>query len=379
MRGFLEAVFWICAGLLFVHYVGYPVLLAVLPARRRRCKEPGPGEWPVVSVLIAARNEEKVIGARLDNIRSQDYPGTIEILVGSDASTDATDAIVAARASEGVTLVRSETRAGKPRIIQMLASLARGQVFVFTDADTVFGPDTVRELVVPLADPAVGCVDGSRRNSLSTETCESVYWKYEKWIKGLCSRLGAVLGATGAVFSLRREAFIPLSEDRADDFELAVMARIAGYDCVFAPEAVAMEPAPDDRAQYRRLVRIVSWMSTSCMKLALRAVSAGRPLIALQLLVHKVLRWKTGFMIIAATASAGLLWHPWPYAASFSLLMIFHAAAAAGAASHGSLPSKLLFPYYFWLMNSASMAGLLRSLAGRPVETWERKRAAGSP
>lgn len=379
MRVLLEAVFWVCAGFLFVHYVGYPAILAVLPARRRRPEEPVSREWPVVSVLIAARNEEKVIGARLDNIRSQNYPGTIEVLVGSDASTDATDAIVAARAGEGVTLVRSETRSGKPRIIQMLASRARGRVFVFTDADTVFGPDTVRELVAPLFDPSVGCVDGSRRNSLSTETCESAYWKYEKWIKRLCSRLGAVLGATGAVFSLRRESFIPLSEDRADDFELAVMARIAGYDCIFAPGAVAMEPAPNDRAQYRRLVRIVSWMSTSCMRLMCKAVSAGRPLVALQLFVHKVLRWKTGFMVLAMTAAAGLLWHPWPYAAAFSLLMLFHLAAAAGALSRGGLPGKLLFPYYFWLMNSASMEGLLRALARRPVETWERRKAPGSP
>lgn len=364
--------FWICAGLVLLNYALYPAFLLMLSALRRSRELPGTTEWPDVSVLISARNEEKNIASRIDNLLSSEYPGRIEILVGSDHSDDATDGIVAGRAGDGVRLVRSEIRSGKPRMLQKLAAEATGGIFVFTDADTVFSSDTLRELAAPFADPSVGCVDGSRQNSLEDETCESAYWRYERWIKSLCSSLGAVLGATGAVFALRREAFRPLAPDRADDFELAVMARILGYTAVFNPGAVALEPAPDDAVQYRRMVRIVSWMSISGLKLLGRALAAGRPALALQLVVHKMIRWMTGFLVLGATAAAVFLWaHPF-YRLALLGMAAFHLLALAGRFSGGRLPGKLLIPYYFWLMNAASMVGLFRAATGRPVETWDR-------
>lgn len=265
-------------------------------------------------------------------------------------------------------------------MLQRLASQAGGAVFVFTDSDTIFRKDTLKELIAPFADPAVGCTDGSKLNSMDGETCESVYWRYECLIRGLCSRLGALLGATGAVFALRREAFRPLAEDRSDDFELGVMARILGYRAIYNPAAIALEPAPDDSRQYSRMVRIVSWMSTSGLRLFLRSLAAGRPGVALQLVVHKMIRWATGYLFLGATIAAAFLSSSVPYLAAFLAMAAFHLLALAGWASRGRLPGKLLFPYYFWLMNGASMVGLARALAGRPVETWDRvaRRKAGA-
>jgi cellulose synthase/poly-beta-1,6-N-acetylglucosamine synthase-like glycosyltransferase len=371
--------FWVAAGLVLLNYALYPLFLLLLGHLKPGREKPAPQPPPDVSVMIAVRNEEKHISSRIDNLLASDYPGSIEILVGSDASDDATDAIAASRAADGVRLFRSDVRAGKPRILQMLAVEARASVFVFTDADTVFGPDTLSQLVAPFSDPSVGCVDGSRQNSLGGETCESVYWRYERWIKSLCSRIGAVLGATGAVFALRREAYEPLAPDRSDDFELAVMARILGFRAVFNPAAVAMEPAPDDSLQYRRMVRIVSWMSVSGIKLFARAFSAGRMGLALQLVVHKMTRWLTGYIVICATIAAAFLWAVPFYRIALLAMIAFHLLAAAGALLRGRLPGKLLFPYYFWLMNWASMVGIARAAAWRPVETWDRaaRRRAG--
>jgi cellulose synthase/poly-beta-1,6-N-acetylglucosamine synthase-like glycosyltransferase len=365
------AVFWTCSGLVLLNYVLYPLSLLLMSRITSRRRAPAVETWPSVSVLISARNEERLIGERLDNILAQDYPGPIEILVGSDSSTDSTDSLVSARSSCGVRLFRSDSHAGKPRMLQTLAANASGSILVFTDCDTVFARDAIRKLVEPFADPSVGCVDGSRSNSLEGDTCESAYWRYERWIKELCSSLGAVLGATGAIYALRREVYEPLTAERADDFELAVMPRIRGWRCVFTPEARAVEPAPDDRRQHRRMARLISWMVVSGMLLAWRALRAGRPLLALQITVHKMLRWISGFLVIAATVSSGLLWALPFYRTAFLLLMAFHLLAAAGWASGARLPGRLLLPYYFWLMNTASMEGVVRAVVTRPRYVWK--------
>jgi cellulose synthase/poly-beta-1,6-N-acetylglucosamine synthase-like glycosyltransferase len=364
-------IFWTCTGLVLLNYVLYPMALLLLSLTGRRRPAAPAASWPDVSVLISARNEERLIGDRLDNILSQDYPGRIEILVGSDSSTDSTDSIVAARSGSGVRLFRSESHAGKPRMLQILAANASGSILVFTDCDTVFARDAIRRLVEPFTDPSTGCVDGSRSNSLEGDTCESAYWKYERWIKELCSSLGAVLGATGAIYALRREVYEPLTVERADDFELAVMPRIRGWRCVFAREARAVEPAPDDHRQHRRMARLISWMVVSGILLAWKALRAGRPLLALQISVHKLLRWVSGFLVIAATVAAGMLWSLPFYRIAFLLLAAFHLLAAAGWATGARLPGRLLLPYYFWLMNTASMEGVVRAVVTRPKYVWK--------
>ena len=367
------AYFWIVLGLSSASWFIYPLFLCLLAFFRKNAPWIEPSEWPSVSVLVAARNEEGVIGRRIENLLDQDYPGRLEILIGSDSSDDATDEIVKTFAINGVVLFRSQERMGKPLIMQELLSHSNSDIIVFTDADTVFAADAVKELVLPYSNPGTGCVDGSRMNSLDGTTCESAYWKYEKIIKKLCSRFGAVLGATGAIFSLRRNLFMPAAPNRADDFELAVMTRIQGYSCVFNERAIAVEPSPDDSSQYRRMVRIVSWMLISCVLLMGKALKKGKIFLFLQLLVHKMLRWISGVLIICATVLSGFLVGSPFYTAIFLLMCSFHLLAVAGLFLRNMLPSKLLFPYYFWLMNFASIDGIFRTLTGNPVEIWEKK------
>lgn len=367
--------FWIVLGLFLTPWFIYPSFLIGISMLFRKYSSSWtkPDEWPAVSVLIAARNEEAVIASRIRNLLEQNYEGSIEILIGSDSSDDGTDIAAGAFKGQGVILHRSEERIGKPRMIKELLKLSSGEIIVFSDADTVFAPFTITELVTPFSNASVGCVDGSRRNSLDADTCESIYWKYETAIKKLCSYSGAVLGATGAVFALRRDLFMPLSERRADDFELAVMTRIQGWSCVFNENAIASEPSPGDAEQFRRLVRIVSWMSVSAVLLMGKALKKRMFPLFGQLLVHKVLRWFSGILLAAATVLAGFLSGGQFYLILFTLLCLFHATAVAGWLFKRYMPSKLLFPYFFWLMSIASIDGILRVLSGNPVETWEKK------
>ncbi len=367
------AYFWIVLGLSSVSWFIYPLFLCFFAFIRKKPLWIEPAEWPSVSVLVAARNEENVIARRIENLLAQDYPGRMEILIGSDASNDTTDEIVRSYAVHEVILFRSPERIGKPLIIQELLKLSGNDIIVFTDADTEFAVDAVKELVLPYGNPGVGCVDGSRMNSLDGTTCESTYWKYEKTIKKLCSRFGAVLGATGAIFSLRRNLFMPAAPNRADDFELAVMTRVQGYSCVFNERAIAVERSPSDSSQYHRMVRIVSWMVISCVLLMGKALKNGKSLLFLQLLVHKMLRWFSGMLILGATVLSGILAGSPVYTTVFILMCSFHLLAAAGLLLKNRLPSKFLFPYYFWLMNIASIDGIFRTLTGNPVEMWEKK------
>ena len=371
--------FWIVFGLFLSPWFIYPSVLIGMSILFRQYSSSWkkPDEWPSVSVLIAARNEEAVIASRIRNLLEQDYEGSIEILIGSDSSDDETDSVAGSFRDRGVILHRSANRIGKPLMIRELLELSSGEIIVFSDADTVFAPATITELVTPFSNPSVGCVDGSRRNSLDADTCESIYWKYETAIKKMCSSIGAVLGATGAVFALRRVLFKPLSTRRADDFELAVMTRIQGWSCVFNKNAVASEPSPGDAAQFRRLVRIVSWMFVSGILLMGKALKKRMFPLFLQLFVHKILRWFSGLLLALATVLAGFLAGGHFYLILFILMCLFHTTAVAGWLLKRHMPSKLLFPYYFWLMSIAAIDGILRVISGNPVETWE-KRSKGS-
>lgn len=366
--------FWVFIGLSLSSWLFYPLLLLGISLLVKKQNFFEPAEWPDVSVLIAARNEENTIEDRILNLLSQNFAGNLEIIIGSDASVDRTEEIVRSFQDKGVILYSGEERMGKPLIIQKLVELATGTILVFTDADTAFTPDTIKELVIPFSDTSVTCVDGSRRNSLDSDSCESIYWKYEVFLKLLCSKTKSVLGATGAVFALQKESFHPLTRTRADDFELAVMARIDGNGCVYNPKAIAIEPSPDDVMQFTRMMRITSWMSTSCFLLMGRALSTGKILLFLQLLFHKLLRWVSGIFLIAATVvSFSLAISNSVWGIVFLLFCLFHASALLGYFFRDKLPAKSLFPYYYWLMNGASIIGIFKALAGSPIETWERK------
>jgi len=347
--------------------------MLILGVLFKRKKHNGFDEYPMVSVMVAARNEEKCIGARIRNLLDQDYPqGKYEILVASDVSTDATDSIVESFDNPLIRFHRSEERLGKSALMVKLSGMARGEILVFTDANTQFRDNTVKELVNPFSDPSVGCVDGSKQNSLDEVTCESIYWRYEQMLKALGSRLGAVLGATGAVFAVRKSLYNPPDPSRADDFETAVSTRIKGYACVYNPKAVAAEPTPDDSSQYQRLIRITSWMIGSAVSLLWKAFKAGRAGLVAQLAVHKLLRWNMGFFAILATVSGLCLGFLDSFANLYFLCVLgFNLLAIAGKLLQSSMPSVLRLPYVFWLMCIASLRGVLKALTAKSAAIWD--------
>lgn len=386
----LAILFWLAVGCIVHTYVVYPLLLialdAVAQARsawgylggNERRRPPAQIGLPSVSVLIAAYNEASCIGPRIENLLAQDYPADkMEILVGSDASTDETDAIVQRYAARGVKLSRGP-RSGKAGVLSRLVAMATGDVLVMTDANTEFERDAVRRLVQPLRDDNVGLVCGRLRlhSPMGAPIAEGAYWKLESLLKLYESRRGCVMGANGGIYAVRKPLFPPLPAGTVvDDFVAALRVLEAGYEVRYEPEAVAHEEAaPDHYGEYRRRVRIAA----GCF----RALSQHRELLsprhgftAFALWSHKVLRWFVPHaMVVALFANVFLASQSRFFAVTLLAQCIGYGLAAM--AMLGTTPRHLRMfadaAAHFVEMNAALLVGFVKYSRGTQGQTWTR-------
>jgi cellulose synthase/poly-beta-1,6-N-acetylglucosamine synthase-like glycosyltransferase len=377
-------VFWTLIGLIAYAYIGYPLIILILARIAGRRWILDETLAPSMTLVIPAYNEQHVIDGKLRNALALDYPeGRLEILVASE-SDDGTDAIVSRFADQGVRLLPSSIRRGKVANQHRAVQEASGEIVVFTDANAMLRMDALRKLARRFADPRVGSVSGrlAYRTPYGTASAygEEIYWDLEMMVKKASSDLGSLPGANGSLFALRRELYRPISERRGDDFELPIRVILQGRRSVLEPEAVSEEaPARSYRDEYRRKVRIINWMVVSAVILLGEALLRGHLLLAAQLLSHKLNRWAVPFWLIALVPVTLLLAPTGPvYLAAAVVQGVVYTLAAMGLALDRTgmkLPSILGLPFYFAMVNLASLVGILTRLAGRDVR-WH-KRADG--
>src|SRR5829696_8116454 len=260
----MTALFWISALVVAYVYAGYPALLAVW-ARvvDRRPRAGAIQDWPSISIVIAARNEARRLPDRVKNLLDQAYPGLQEIIVVSDGSTDDP---AAALAGFGPSVrVIEVPPGGKPLALNAGVVASTGQVLIFADARQRFAPAA---LVSNLSDPSVAgatgelVLDCEQDADVATPVGEGIglYWKYEKWMRRNESRVWSTLGATGAIYALRRSAWTPLPAGTLlDDVLEPMRAVLAGQRIVFDERAVAYDRASTDAAtESRRQTRTLA-------------------------------------------------------------------------------------------------------------------------
>ena len=392
MTAALEVAFWISVGCILYTYAGYPLVLIVLSSlkqvradwrylssgRSRRAR--GGDALPSVAVLVAAYNEERHIEARIRNLLALDYPpGLLRIYVGSDGSDDATAQLVEPFVGERVIWRGFTERRGKPSVINDLAALAGEDVLVFTDANTAFAPETVRNLVRHLDDPRVGCVSGELRLVAAdgTENQDHVYWRYERLLKFFEGRLNALLGANGGVYALRRAHYQPIPPNTiVDDFWISIELVRQGYRCVYDPEALAYEDVPARIGdEFRRRVRIGIGNYQALRRFA-SLLDPRRGMVALAFFSHKVLRWLVPHCMVVAAATNLLL--ALPDAPIYRWLgvvqMAFYALALYGwwRSRGGLAPAALRIPLFLVSMNLALLVGFWKYLTGQFTGAWAR-------
>jgi len=367
-------------------YAGYPLLARLLGGLvRRRVWSAEPGEHlPSITVLIAAYNEAGHIETTVRNKLEQDYPSDkLDIIVISDESDDGTDDIVAGIGDPRVRLIRQVPRAGKTSALNLAMPEATGEVIVFSDANSLYAPDTIKNLVAPLADPKVGYVTGrmvykAPDGSLTGEGC-SAYMRYENNLRAWETNLGSIVGVDGGVDAMRREIYRPMNADQLPDFVQPLTVREQGYRVVYEPRALLYEDALAEVADEFRMRVRVSLRAFHALKdkaALLNPFTFG--LFAWQLWSHKVLRYLAFLFLAGALVSNVILILQPGYSVTWNLLLLgqtfFYGLARYGQTmnSHGQQPPRLVgLIYYLCVLNLASARAFWQFLQGRKQVTWK--------
>jgi cellulose synthase/poly-beta-1,6-N-acetylglucosamine synthase-like glycosyltransferase len=374
------AILWISLFLVAYVYVGYPLSLYLVRGAEARVIVPA--DLPAVTVVIAAFNEARDIGATVRNKLEQDYPADrLDVIVVSDGSTDGTDDIVSALGDRRVTLLRQEPRQGKTLALNRAVAAARGEIVVFSDANSRYEPPAIRALVKTFDDPGVGYVTGQLiyedPGERATGGGSGLYMRYENWLRTLETRVGSVVGVNGGVDAVRRRLYAPMRADHLPDFVLPLRVVAQGLRVVYCAGAVAREAALGrHRDEFRMRVR-VSLRAFHALAAMRALLDPRRGLFAFQLLVHKVLRYVLFIPLAAALVCSALLaGHPL-YAAFFVLQSAAYALAAIGWLSGGRIRWRVVFvPFYFSLINLAAGAALIGFLRGERQVMWIPRKGA---
>lgn len=377
----IEALFWIGAFVLLHTYLFYPAILLLWSALAGPPARHEDGARRTVSVIVAVYNEESYARSRVENILRSEYPpDLLEVLVGSDGSTDGTNAILAACAGERVRVFPFDRRRGKAVVLNDLVREAHGEILAFSDANTVFFPDAIPELVAPFADPRVGAVTGELALESGLQGVggkgEASYWRFENWMKAAESRIRSTLGATGGIYAIRGALYrdLPSGTGVMDDFVIPMNILRQGFVVRYCPGARAHEKAADSVAgEFRRKVRIGASNFNGLRQFA-DLLHPRHGFVAFALWSHKIFRWFAPFFIVLFVISSLALLGSSPFHGGVVALEAFFAALACFgllAERFGWKVGALGYPYYFLAINAALFVGFFRSLRGRQTPVWE--------
>ncbi|MGH9370303.1 MAG: glycosyltransferase family 2 protein [Vicinamibacterales bacterium] len=337
----MEILFWTSTFVIAYVYVGYPLLLAAwarLAPRPPKTEGFPNGSWPAVSIIVAARNEAARLPGRIENLLALTYDGRREIIVVSDGSTDGTAAALAPYA-ETVRVI-DVPAGGKPLALNAGVAAATGDIVVFADARQQFGHRALVALVSTFADPDVGGATGELILDCEAGGVDSTigdgvgaYWKYEKWLRRKEGLIRSTLGATGAIYALRRSLWQPLpAETLLDDVLAPMRAVLDGWRIVFEEQATAFDrAAPDTAAETRRKRRTLAGNYQILAQEPRLLVPFVNP-VWLQYVSHKVGRLLVPWALVAAFVSSALLaTDGWIYTLAFAAQGAFYGLALLGA------------------------------------------------
>jgi poly-beta-1,6-N-acetyl-D-glucosamine synthase len=346
----MEAVFWGAFALVLYVYAGYPLVLAVWARVAAREPERLSDHLLPLSIVLAARNEAVRLPGRIENLLALDYPADLlEIIVVSDGSTDRTAQSLApytttasrsgVRTAPPIRLIETAPH-GKAAALNAGVAAACHDTIVFADARQRFAPEALRYLIANFADPTVGAVSGElvldcEAGASASSSSEGIgaYWRYEKWLRAQESAIDSMLGATGAIYAMRRACWRPLPHGTILDDVLAPMrAVLAGWRVVLDPRARAFDVVvPNLAAEARRKRRTLAG-NYQVLALEPSLLIPGRNRVWLQYVSHKLGRLAVPWALIALLLSGIVLALSSPLYRIFTAIQFaFYALAAYGA------------------------------------------------
>ena len=374
----MEALFWLCLIAATYSYFWYPALLLLLPPRKGDASAP---TIPVrkVAIVIAARNEASKIAGKMDNTLALEPAGIeLDLMVASDASDDATDAIVLDYAGKGIRLVRSPVRKGKEHAQELAIASTDADVIVFTDAGTILPKDSLTPLLDAFRDPTVGAVSSVDRFITADGTLqgEGAYVRYEMWLRDLETRFHSLVGLSGSFFAARREVCQRWDNRVQSDFGTALSCvqlrmraisdrRVIGY----------YKNITDNRKEYQRKVRTVT-RGMGSLRIRAEVLNVARyGRFSFEVFSHKVMRWATPWFLLGAIGiNAALAFqdsHP-VYRVLLALQLALYLSPLVSRIAPGLRKIGLArIGIYFVEVNVAILHAALLTLSGRTILTWE--------
>jgi poly-beta-1,6-N-acetyl-D-glucosamine synthase len=364
----MNVLFWLCLALIAYTYVGYLVLLALWVQIRRRpiLKRES---FPAVSIVIAVRNEEKNLPAKLQNLRELKYPlDKLQIVIASDGSTDRTVEILRQEAQHVTPVILGESN-GKAKALNEAVKNARGEILVFLDARQMVDEQAITELVACFEDPEIGAVSGEllleTDSGIPSEEGLGIYWKIEKAVRKLESASGSVVGVTGAIYAIRRELYVEIPPGTIlDDVFVPMNAARLGRRVVFEPAAIARDRLFSEKGkEFSRKVRTLTG-NYQLLRLEPWLLSPANPLL-FRFISHKLLRLLVPMLLILMLVTSAVAGGPF-YRAMFWMQVLFYVLAVLGTV----VPSVKQFKPVgiastFVMLNAAAALAFYNFAAGR--------------
>ncbi|MBA6363049.1 glycosyltransferase [Colwellia sp. BRX8-4] len=378
----MEILFWGAILILTYIYLGYPLLLNILP--KNKISKTPLDFYPSITVIIPAFNEEDVIAETIQNKLDQGYPADkINIIVVSDESEDATDEIVTTfqQKYKNVQLIRQVPRKGKTSGLnlayQVIKTELKSELIVFSDANSIYDKNVLTEIAQTFTDPEVGYVTGkmvyvNSDDSMVGDGC-SAYMKYENYMRSLESDIGSVVGVDGGVDAIRAELYTELRADQLPDFVQPLKVVEQRKRVVYQPLAILKEESlTDDGAEFRMRVRVslrALWALFD-MRMLLNPFKFG--LFSLQLFSHKVLRYLAFIpLVITFITNVVLLGQHAIFNLALFAQLAFYLSAWLGHNNNEQTNKWIGLAHYFCLINFAAAIASYKFIKGEKIVIWK--------
>lgn len=385
MQQYLSYLLLFFIFLILNSYLIYPIVIYLISLFfLGKKKEQSMDEYPPISIIISAYNEEKVIENRIRNIISSHYPlNNIEILVGSDCSSDKTNEILRQLITEipQLRVFLFSERRGKAGVLNEIVDYAKSEILVFTDANTEFQKDALKNLVHNFSDNRIGGVSGKLElvetlSHLQKGVEERKYWQYETFIKKSEGNLGILIGANGGIFAIKKSLFtkIPLDKPVTDDFFISLSVVKKGFRLVFDETAIAYEEvAKDVKTEFRRKIRFAA-TNFQTITFFKELLFNKNFLLSYAFWSHKIIRWYLPLILIALMIVNVLLVGYNPiFDALLYLQIVVYLLGILGylLLQIGIRIGLISLISYFLLTNLALLIGLIKFLSKKHSLIWQ--------
>ena len=383
----IKFLFWLLVIFCLYAYIGYPILLIVLSIFKNKPVGKRFDHMPSVSIIVAAYNEEKSIEAKIKNLLNQKYDkNKYEILIASNGSKDSTNEIATAY-TENYDYIKLLTlkEAGKASALNEAVKMAKGEILVFSDANAILHDNSLAHLVANFADGDIGGVAGNQHyNDEDTMNSaglgEVLYWKYDRKLKEIETRVGNAISADGALYAIRRKLYVPIEDFAAtDDFSISTRVITQGYRLVYDPEAIVAEATTgSSNKEFKRKARIINRGLRSLFGLKEYLLPWNGGFYSIQLISHKFLRRLVPFVlpflfVLSAILSAEHLFYQLLF---WGQSLVYILGIIGYVLRNTTLGRKwiIYIPYYFCQVNAAAALGFIWFIRGQKIISWQPQR-----